>query len=235
MITQKDKTTNFASLSHYPFKKRLIIRLAGLGFYYSIKFIGALTRFDTRVGDQLALIEAGGKLPIYAYWHDRLFLATYILRNRKTIFLTSRSFDGEYLARVYQRFGYLVIRGSSSSGGSEALAALTRSMHDGHAVSLTVDGPRGPRYESKIGAIILAKRTGNPVIPVIVESKRHRKMRSWDRLQIPFPFSPATALFGEPIYVDQDADEAEIKAKHLELQRSLDDLVERGQAWSRSR
>ena len=145
------------------------------------------------------------------------------------------SFDGEYLARIMQRFGFAVIRGSSSSGGSEALATLTKSMQDGHAASLTVDGPRGPRYESKIGAIILAKRTGNPVVPVIVESKRHRRMNSWDRLQIPFPFSPALALFGEPIYVDQDANQTEIDAKHRELQDSLDALVEHGREWRESR
>lgn len=225
----------FASLSHYPFNKRFIIRFAGFAFYYSIKVIGSLTRFDALGNKQLIAIESSGTLPIYAYWHDRMFLTTYILRNRGTLFLTSRSFDGEYLARIMQRLGFVVIRGSSSSGGSEALAALTKSMLDGHAASLTVDGPRGPRYESKIGAIILAKRTGNPVIPVIIESKRHRKMNSWDRLQVPFPFSSAVALFGEPIYVDHEADETEIEAKHRELQNSLDALVERGREWSGSR
>jgi lysophospholipid acyltransferase (LPLAT)-like uncharacterized protein len=225
----------FSSLSHYPFKKRFIIKFAGVAFYYSIKVIGALTRFDALINKQLIAIESSGTLPIYAYWHDRMFLTTYILRNRGTLFLTSRSFDGEYLARIMQRFGFAVIRGSSSSGGSEALAALTKSMGEGHAASLTVDGPRGPRYESKIGAIILAKRTGNPVVPIIVESKKHRKMNSWDRLQIPLPFSSAIALFGEPIYVDQDADQTEIDAKHRELQDSLDALVERGREWRESR
>ncbi len=227
--------TPFASLAHYPLRKRFVIRLAGVAFYYSIKVVGSLTRFDARENEQLTALESDGTLPIYAYWHDRMFLTTYILKHRGTLFLTSRSFDGEYLARVMQRFGFGVLRGSSSSGGSEALANLTRSMLEGHAASLTVDGPRGPRYRSKIGAIILAKRTGNPVVPVIVESKKHQKMNSWDRLQIPFPFSSAIALFGEPIYVGQEADQAEIEAKHGELQDSLDALVERGRLWRESR
>jgi lysophospholipid acyltransferase (LPLAT)-like uncharacterized protein len=232
---QNNKLFTFASLSDRPFKERLIIRLAGVLFHRAISIIGGLTNVEVQGDENRDVIVKAGKAPIYAYWHDRMFLTTYFLRHRGVTFLTSRSFDGEYLARVYKRFGYGVIRGSSSQGGSEALAALAETMNLGNAVLLTVDGPRGPRYVSKIGAVILAKRTGNPVLPIIIEAARYRTFKSWDRLQLPIPFSQAVVIFGDPIYVGEDAGPDEIEMKHRELQSSLDALVERGREWRESR
>ncbi len=231
MRLQKDNRFAFASLSAYSIKERFTIRLAGYIFYLAIKTVGLFTRFHN--GDSLD--PATAVSPIYVYWHDRMFLTTYLLRNRGALFLTSRSFDGEYLARIFQRFGYGIIRGSSSSGGSEALASLAEGIHEGRAVSLTVDGPRGPRYESKVGAIVLAKRTGRPVVPIIIESRRFKMMGSWDRLQVPFPFSSAAVFVGDPIYVSPDATSGEVDSAHRQMQESLDALVEQGRQWRESR
>ena len=98
-------------------------------------------------------------------------------------------------------------------------------------MAFTVDGPRGPRYEVKSGPVFLAKKSGNPILPYVIEPKTFWTTKSWDKMQIPKPFTRAITIIGEPIYVEPDADEAAIEAKIGELQHSLDSLVERGRQW----
>jgi hypothetical protein len=228
---QKDKVYQFASLADYTLKQRILIRLADLTFYFLIKVLGSFTRFEVRGAEHLANIEAAGKLPVLGLWHDRVFLGTYFLRGRGLIVMTSKSFDGEYIARFIQRFGFGAIRGSSSRSGVSALAGMVRSMRAGHPMAFTVDGPRGPRYEAKPGAVILAKMTGNPILPFVLEPYRYWTVNSWDKMQIPVPFTRALVIMGEPIYVDKDADRAEIDRKLGELQKSLDDMTEQARSW----
>ena len=232
MPEQRDKIFEFAPLSEYSLKERVMIRLADIVFFLVIKIAGGSTRFEVHGSEHLDAIEAAGKLPIYTTWHDRIFLSTYFWRERGLVVITSKSFDGEYIARFIQRLGYGAIRGSSSRGGAKALVEMINSMSTGHPMAFTVDGPRGPRYQAKLGPIILAKKTGNPILPFVIEPQKFWAVKSWDKMQIPKPFTQASVIIGEPIYVDATADEAEAQAKLTALQRSLDDLVERG---SRSR
>ena len=233
MPEQKDKAYQFASLSEYSLKQRLLIRLADLAFYTVIKVLGSSMRFEVEGAEHLEAIEAAGKFPIYTFWHDRIFLGTYFWRDRDIGIMTSQSFDGEYIARFVRRFGHLPIRGSSSSGGSRALVEMIKSMRTNrHPMAFTVDGPRGPKYKVKLGPVILAKKTGNPIMPFVIEPKRFWNAKSWDKMQVPKPFTHALTIIGEPIYVDANASEAEVEAKLTELQKSLDNLVERGKKWS---
>ncbi|CAN5482871.1 hypothetical protein BH10ACI3_BH10ACI3_20740 [soil metagenome] len=209
-----------------------MIRSADLAFFGLIKLLGSLTKFEVRGIEHLNAIESVGKLPIYTFWHDRIFLATYFWRNRGIVVMTSQSFDGEYIARFTRRFGYGAIRGSSSRGGAKALIEMVRSMLRGMPMAFTVDGPRGPRYEVKPGTVILAKRTGNPIMPFVIEPRKYWKLRSWDKMQIPKPFSTALMIIGEPIYVASDATDEEVTKKSADLQEVLDSLVEQGKAWS---
>jgi lysophospholipid acyltransferase (LPLAT)-like uncharacterized protein len=232
MPEQMEKAFEFAPLSEYSLKKRVMIRLADLTFFLSIKTLGSLSRFEVRGGEHLGAIEAAGKLPIYTFWHDRIFLSTYFWRHRNIVVMTSQSFDGEYIARFIQRFGYGSIRGSSSRGGSRALFEMIKTMRTAHPTAFTVDGPRGPRYEAKLGPVILAKKTGNPMLPFVVEPRKFWTVKSWDKMQIPKPFTRALTIIGAPIYVEPDANDADIESKLSELQHSLDDLVNQGKEWS---
>lgn len=232
MPEPKDPVYQFAPLSEYSLKERVMIRLADLAFFVAIKVTGAMARFEVEGLENLDAIEKAGKLPIYTFWHDRIFLSTYFWRRRGIVVLTSKSFDGEYIARFIQRFGYGAIRGSSSRGGSKALVEMIKAMRRGLPMAFTVDGPRGPKHEVKSGPVFLAKKTGNPILPFVIEPKNFWTTRSWDKMHIPKPFTRALTIVGEPIYVDQDADEAEVETKLTELQRSLDSLVERGRQWS---
>lgn len=231
MTDQKDKIYQFAPLSGYTLKQRILIRIADLAFFLSIKILGTLTRFEVRGAGHLAAIEKAGRFPIFTYWHDRVFLGTYFWRNRGIIAMTSKSFDGEYTARVSQRFGFGAIRGSSTRGGSRALIGMIRSMRAGSAMAFATDGPKGPRYKAKLGPVILAKKTGNPILPFIIEPQKYWTINSWDKMQIPMPFSRALTIIGEPIYVAGNADGVEVELKLQLVQRSLDDLTRQGREW----
>jgi len=214
-----------APLDRYTLKQRISIRVADIGFFLIISAIGATVRFKVNGGEHPAAIERAGKIPVWATWHDRVFLTAYYLRGRGIAFMTSQSFDGEYIARFIHRLGFGVIRGSSSRGGAKALVQMIRSMKQGIAMGLTVDGPRGPRHEAKSGAVTLAKRTGNPMLPFVIKPRRFFTLGSWDRMQIPFPFTSATVEIADPIYVDAGGDSEHERSKLAELQSALDALA----------
>ena len=108
---------------------------------------------------------------------------------------------------------------------------MIRAMDEGHPMGFTLDGPRGPRHVAKPGPIVLAKNTGNPILPVAIEPRRSYRINSWDRLQIPFPFTTGRVICAEPIYVSPDADRAELESKRLELQQSLDRVNAEAARW----
>ncbi|HEY8561166.1 MAG TPA: lysophospholipid acyltransferase family protein [Pyrinomonadaceae bacterium] len=223
-----------ADLSAYSVKQRLIIRLADWAFYLLIAFVAKTVKIETEGTQHYEAIEKSGKLPIICFWHNRIFLGTYFHRDRRIVVITSQSFDGEYIARFIQRFGFGAIRGSSTRGGVGALVEMIRLMKNGLATAFSIDGPKGPRYVAKSGACLLAKKTGNPIVPFLVEAEKFWELKSWDRLQIPKPFTRARFFYAAPIYVAPDADDGEIERKRAELQASLDELVARGEKWRES-
>ena len=231
-----DRTRAFApaSLAEYRLKDRLMIRAADLAFYLLIRVIGRTIRYQVSGWENFEAIEAAGRLPIYAFWHDRIFAGTYFFRNRGIAVITSQSKDGEYIARFIQRLGYGAIRGSSTRGGVGALVEMIKTMRNGTPTAFTLDGPKGPRYVAKPGAVILAKKSGNPIMPFVVECRKFWTVGSWDRLQIPKPFTRAKLIIDTPIYVNADAEEAQVQEKLREVQLSLDAMVEAGTNWRSS-
>src|SRR5262245_56619892 len=220
---------SFARLSDYSLKERFLIRGADLLFYLAIRIIGKTVKFEIEGWANWESAMRDEQLPIYTFWHDRVFLATYFWQRRGIVVMTSRSFDGEYIARFIQRFGYGAARGSSSRGATGAVVEMVRLMRAGCPTAFTIDGPRGPRYVAKMGAVLLAKKTGNPVLPFTIAAENFWETRSWDRGQIAKPFTKATLLIAPPIEVPAQADEATLNAKRDELQAALDHLVRRGE------
>jgi hypothetical protein len=230
-VTSTERAYRFADLSAYPLKKRLLIRAADLVFYLLIHLIGRTTRFEVEGREHLEQATVQGSLPIYTTWHNRVFLSTYFFRRRRIVVMTSRSFDGEYIARFIQRFGYGAARGSSTRGGVGALVEMVRLMRAGSPAGFMIDGPKGPRYLAKMGAVLLAKKTGHPVLPFVITPERFWQARSWDGFQVPKPFTRALVEIAAPIRVAPDADEAALEAKREELQEALDRLTQRGEEW----
>ena len=165
--------------------------------------------------------EGAGRRPIMAFWHGRVLTATYYFRNRAIVVMISENFDGEWIARIIENFGFGTSRGSTSRGGQRALLQLKREMEEGKPAGFAVDGPRGPARKVQPGVVWLAKLTGNPVVPFHMEASSSWSLGSWDRTQIPKPFSTVSLAVGTPIEVPADATEEMIELKRAEVEQAL--------------
>ena len=167
-----------------------------LGWF--VEALGRTWRIEVVEGrEHLDALSTGGPPAILAFWHDRVILGAYFTGARMArekgvdvTALTSRSGDGELVARVMRRWGARTVRGSSSAGGREAMWALrTVVRHHGSSPILVPDGPRGPARLLKRGILVLARMSAAPVLAMGLASDRHWRLDSWDRMIIPKPFA----------------------------------------------
>ncbi len=146
-------------------------------------------------------VIAAGRQPILALWHGRILPGLHYFRHRGVVVITSQNFDGEWIARVLHRFGFGTARGSTSRGAARALVQLRRALEAGRPAAFTVDGPRGPARVAQAGVVWLAGTSGHPILPFHIEADRAWTAQSWDRTQIPKPFSTVALAIGEPLEV----------------------------------
>ncbi len=191
---------------------------------------GKTLRF-TRINHQaMTSREKQGESLVFAIWHDELFPLTYLHRDEGVVAVVSSSNDGEILARVMQRLGYGMARGSSSRQGLRALLKAmkqigSRERPSGRHVVLTVDGPRGPRHQAKPGAIYLASKAGIPIMPVRVRISRAKIFtKAWDRFQLPLPGARCDVIYGEPYRVPEKLDTCTLKKEQERLTDILNAL-----------
>jgi lysophospholipid acyltransferase (LPLAT)-like uncharacterized protein len=212
-----------ASWRESRWKRLQAAAIAGVG-YPLIATLGRTLRWRVTGLEHLETIRAAGHQPVMAFWHGRILPATVYFRRRGIVVITSENFDGEWIARIIERFGYGTARGSTSSGGKRAVLQLVREMKAGRPAGFTLDGPRGPARVAQPGAVWLAMATGNPLLPFHLEASAAWTARSWDRTQIPKPFSTVGIAVGEPLYVEAHATADALEAARLELQRRLSAL-----------
>jgi lysophospholipid acyltransferase (LPLAT)-like uncharacterized protein len=174
-------------------------------------------------------VVRSGRQPILALWHGRILAGLHYFRDRGVVVITSQNFDGEWIAGILKRFGFGTARGSTSRGAARALVQLRRDLGAGRPVAFTVDGPRGPARVAQPGAIWLAGATGNPVLPFHIEADRFWEASSWDRTQVPRPFTTVALVIGSPLAVPDTSDET-VEDKRLELERTLGVLEARARA-----
>jgi len=203
-----------------PFKRMQVATIAGLG-YPLINALGHTLRWRVEGLQHFDAIHASGRQPVMAFWHGRILPATFYFRRRGIVVITSENFDGEWIARIIERFGYGTARGSTSRGGKRAMLQLVREMRAGRAAGFTLDGPRGPARVAQAGAVWLASATGNPLLPFHLEASSHWSLRSWDRTQIPKPFSTVAIAVGEPMEVPGEASAEILEQSRQELERRL--------------
>ena len=201
-------------------KRAQIAAIAGLG-YPLINALGHTLRWRVEGLQHFDAIHASGRQPVMAFWHGRILPATFYFRHRGIVVITSENFDGEWIARIIERFGYGTARGSTSRGGLKAVLQLKREMKEGRTAGFTLDGPRGPARVAQAGAVWLASATGNPVLPFHLEASSHWSLRSWDRTQIPKPFSTVALTVGEPMDVPGEASDETLEQARVELERRL--------------
>jgi lysophospholipid acyltransferase (LPLAT)-like uncharacterized protein len=172
-----------------------------------------------------AVVRAG-RQPILACWHGRILPGLYYFRNRGIVALASQNFDGEWIARILERYGYSTARGSSSRGGARALVQMRRDLAAGRAVVFTLDGPRGPARVAQGGAAWLAGASEQPILPFHIEAERHWTLSSWDRGQIPKPFTKVAVVIGEPLEVPGTG-ESEVEEGREKIERALESVEAR--------
>jgi lysophospholipid acyltransferase (LPLAT)-like uncharacterized protein len=139
--------------------------------------------------------------------------------------LISHHRDGHLIAKVIRHFSIDTVHGSSSRGAHAATRALATMLAEGHNISITPDGPRGPAQQAQKGAMMLARLAGQPLIPVTFSASPCARMRSWDRFMIPLPFSRVVLFVGAPIHVDATADKAGLEYFRTQLEQSLNELT----------
>ena len=162
-------------------------------------------------------------LQVWCFWHRCLIsCACYFHDQFQPAVLISRSFDGELIARTIERLGFLTARGSSTRFGGSGLLALAKAVQRGHPAVFTADGPRGPLYKVKPGAVKLAQLTGYSIGTFYAHPEKAWRLRSWDQFMIPKPFSRVAISWGRQVQVPQSEDPALLEVKRLEVEEALE-------------
>lgn len=203
--------------------KRLSVRkqlLAAFGGW-SLQAVLSTLRWEVIGGEHYRNTWGSGIPTVFVLWHGRLLPCTYFHRGQGLATLISRHRDGEYIARLAQRWGYQTLRGSSRRGATAALRQIVRALREGRAVAVTPDGPRGPRERVKPGALLAAAMTGAPVVPASAGAEWAWRFDSWDRFLVPKPFSRVRLVFGEPLHVPSAASPEELAKLSAEVEQRL--------------
>jgi len=212
--------------------RRMQIPVIASAVYGISAALGPTLRYEVLGWQNAQRAYDAGRRCIYAFWHRSIFSAMWWWRHRGVVVLNTTNFDGQWTRRVVERFGYLTAQGSSSRGGLKGLAVMARRLKEGHDVAFTIDGPRGPRYVAKPGPVMLARRTGQPIV-VFHAGLDHGITfeKSWDRFLLPLPFSRGVIFIAPPIDVAPDAGADEMERKHADMQRALDRVRDEAEAW----
>jgi lysophospholipid acyltransferase (LPLAT)-like uncharacterized protein len=197
-----------------------------------VRVVSATLRF--RWKDDSQFFDTGQNGPaIYCAWHNRLALsmsAYYNYAKKRTRSLgmaamVSASKDGAFLAAILHCYKVHPIRGSSSRRGPQALLELTTWAERRFDLAITPDGPRGPCYEVQDGVMSLAQVTGLPIIPFSCQLDWKLRLKSWDRFQIPLPFSTCEMMLGKPVRVPREATDEERENLRRQLEHTMRSLT----------
>jgi lysophospholipid acyltransferase (LPLAT)-like uncharacterized protein len=166
-----------------------------------------------------------GERAIVAFWHGRLLMMPFVYPGEPTAILISQHRDGEVIARVAERLGLSVVRGSATRGAARAFREMLQLLRSGRHAVITPDGPRGPRQRVKPGVVELARLSGMPILPVAFGAWPRKTLQSWDRFLVPLPFGRGVYVWGAPIYVPADADREALRRFQQAVQDRLDAVV----------
>jgi lysophospholipid acyltransferase (LPLAT)-like uncharacterized protein len=183
--------------------------------------LGATLRLKIEGAEHLEAVRDRDDPFIYVLWHSRLLPLVHLHRNEGVMALASSHRDGEYIARVMMRRGFVMARGSSTRGGARGLRELIRGARAGRDLAVTVDGPRGPARVAKMGAVTLARATGLPLLPISAGGSHVWRARSWDRFEVPRPFSRVRVRYAAPIFVPREAEPEELENLRLQVEQTL--------------
>ena len=207
----------------FSLRERFLLWLISWAGYLAIALIGPTLRFAISWEEESSSPGAIFEKPvIYSFWHRAVFPASWMWRRQRIAVMVSRSFDGEYIARIIEKLGFTAVRGSSSRGGAGALLGMQSELEKNETVAFTIDGPRGPKFVAKPGPVTLSKISGKPMAAFYIALSNAWVLKTWDEFMIPKPFSKALVRLGRKIQVPPDADETRMSEYHAELQAALE-------------
>jgi lysophospholipid acyltransferase (LPLAT)-like uncharacterized protein len=205
--------------------QRNVLRYIGIRFASAaIRLLIKSLRISIIGSDKITGLSKDNKNFIVAFWHGSMMIGWYLHQNKNTAALVSQSNDGEVLAKTLEKWNFNVVRGSSSIGGDEALKKMVELLNKDYSLAITPDGPRGPIYKMKAGAVVAAKKTGIPLFLVGIGIKNKFCLKSWDSFEIPKPFSKVAAVYSDPIIIDGSLNYDETNSKILECEEQLNKL-----------
>ncbi|MHB8906610.1 MAG: lysophospholipid acyltransferase family protein [Melioribacteraceae bacterium] len=205
--------------------QRNVLRYIGIRFASAaIRLLLKTLRIKTVNGESLYKLQNEKKNFVTAFWHGSMMIGWFIHRNDNAAALVSQSKDGDVLASILEKWNYHVVRGSSSTGGSDALTIMILLIREGYSLAITPDGPRGPIYNMKAGAVITAKKSNAPLFLIGIGIKKKIVLKSWDRFEVPIPFSKVVAVYSDPVFIDQNLSYEETNQKIIECEELLNKL-----------
>src|SRR5208282_1783573 len=208
---------------HFSLQQRISLWLITWANYLAIRLIGPTLRYSISWEEPPSPPDAIFEKPvIYAFWHRAVFPSAWLWRNSGIAVMVSRSFDGEYIARIIEKLGFTAVRGSSSRGGGPALLGMRSHLEKGLPVAFTIDGPRGPKYVAKPGPVLLSRAAALPMAAFYVALSEAWVLNTWDELMIPKPFSKALVRVSAKMRVPAEADDAQMAAFHEQLQTGIE-------------
>jgi len=204
----------------FTLRQRIALFFITWAGYLAIRLIGPTLRYS------ISSEENGPPLDhqkfIYGFWHRCVFPAAWLWHDYGIHVMTSRRFDGEYIARIISKLGFVAVRGSSSRGAVGALLGMRQAVERGAIAAFTIDGPRGPKYVAKPGATLLARATGVPLAAFHIAVERAWVLKTWDSFMIPKPFSRVLVRAARRIAVPSAASDQEMERYQSEMQAALD-------------
>jgi lysophospholipid acyltransferase (LPLAT)-like uncharacterized protein len=211
----------------FSLRERMLLWFISWTGYLAIALIGPTIRYSISWEEEPSQPGAIFEKPvIYSFWHRAVFPASWMWRKQRIAVMVSRSFDGEYIARIIERLGFVPVRGSSSRGGAGALLGMKTVLERGESVAFTIDGPRGPKYVVKPGPVGLSKVTSIPMAAFYVALGNSWVLQTWDDFMIPKPFSKALVRLSRKTIVPADADDTQMADYHAQLQAALERVTE---------
>ncbi len=222
-VTAELSQKSTSEAREFTLRERILLWLISWAGYLAIALIGPTLRFSISWEEDPfppgAIFE---KPVIYSFWHRAVFPASWMWRQQRIAVMVSRSFDGEYIARIIERLGFGAVRGSSSRGATGALLGMKSVLEQGESVAFTIDGPRGPKYVAKSGPVLLSKITGFPMSAFYVALNDPWVLKTWDDFMIPKPFSKALVRLSRKTVVPAGADDSQVADYHGQLQAALE-------------
>jgi len=219
-------------LPQLKWSRRVQIPIIAALVYSVIRLLGPTLRYEVLGWHHAERVYASKKQCIWAFWHRVIIPIVWWYRNHGVVVMNTTAFDGQWTRKVIEWLGFGTAQGSSSRGGLRGLAVMARRIEEGRDCAFTIDGPRGPRYIAKPGPVMLARKTGAPIMVFHLGVDRGRTFeKTSDHFLFPMPFARAMILFAPPIFVPKDASAELMDAKHAEMQKELERVRDVAESW----